>query len=61
MQPPKNPMPEAKVPDLLSGEIARLLMHADRVERREVEALMTRILDGRAAASRMKRPKEVGR
>jgi len=61
MQPPKNPIPEARIPDLLSGEIARLLMHADRVERREVEALVARILDGRAASARIKRPKEVGR
>ena len=36
--------PEAGINDLLTEEIARLMMRADRVERREVDALMTRVL-----------------
>jgi hypothetical protein len=43
------PMPtrsshEAGINDLLNEEIGRLLLRADRVERREVDALMTRVL-----------------
>jgi len=41
---PKRSTREPDIGDLLEGEIARLLMRADRVERREVDALMTRVL-----------------
>lgn len=34
---------EPAVKDLLNEEIARLLMRADRVERHQVEALVTRL------------------
>ncbi|HUK07194.1 MAG TPA: hypothetical protein VLX09_04925 [Stellaceae bacterium] len=39
-----RPAREAGIDDLLTEEIARLLMRADRVERQEVEALMVRTL-----------------
>jgi len=35
---------EPVINDLLDEEIARLLMRADRVQRREVDAVMTRVL-----------------
>jgi len=44
MPEPTRPAREAAIDDLLTEEIARLLMRADRVERREVDALMTRAL-----------------
>ena len=40
---PKKSVPEAGVQELLSDEIGRLVMRADRVERREVEALVMRV------------------
>jgi len=39
-----RPAREAGIDDLLTEEIARLLMRADRVERQEVKALMVRAL-----------------
>jgi hypothetical protein len=39
-----RPAREAGIDDLLTEEIARLLMRADRVERQEVKALMVRTL-----------------
>ena len=40
---PRKPVPEPRIHDLLSDEIGRLVMRADRVERHEVEALVMRI------------------
>jgi len=37
---PKKPVLEPGMEELLSDEIGRLVMRADRVERHEVEALM---------------------
>ncbi|HXP77836.1 MAG TPA: hypothetical protein VN823_27120 [Stellaceae bacterium] len=43
MAQPKRPAPEPGVQELLSDEIGRLVMRADHVEHREVEALVTRV------------------
>lgn len=43
MRQPKKPMPEPGVQELLSDEIGRLVMRADRVERQEIEALVMRV------------------
>lgn len=43
MTQPRKPVREPRVQELLSDEIGRLVMHADRVERHEVEALVTRV------------------
>lgn len=43
MTQPKKPIPEPGMQELLSDEIGRLVMRADRVERREVEALVMRV------------------
>lgn len=43
MTQPRKPVPEPGVRELLSDEIGRLVMRADHVERREVEALVTRV------------------
>ena len=40
---PRKPVPEPRMQELLSDEIGRLVMRADRVERHEVEALVMRI------------------
>jgi len=43
MTQPRKPVPEAGMQELLNDEIGRLVMRADRVERHEVEALVTRV------------------
>jgi len=43
MAPPRKSAPEPGVKELLSEEITHLLMRADHVERREVEALVTKV------------------
>jgi hypothetical protein len=43
MAQPKRPTPELGVNELLSAEITHLLMRADGVERRDVEALVSRV------------------
>jgi hypothetical protein len=43
MAQPKKPAPELGVNELLSAEITHLLMRADGVERRDVEALVSRV------------------
>jgi len=43
MAQPKKPTPELGVNELLSAEITHLLMRADGVERRDVEALVSRV------------------
>ena len=48
MTQPRKPGSEPRVHELLSDEIARLMMRADRVERHEVEALVTRVKAPRA-------------
>jgi hypothetical protein len=40
---PRKLVPEPGVQELLSDEIGRLVMRADRVERHEVEALVMRV------------------
>jgi hypothetical protein len=40
---PKKPAPAPGVQELLSDEIGRLVMRADRVKRHEVEALVMRV------------------
>ncbi len=44
----RKPFPEPGVHELLNDEIARLVMRADGVARREVEALVTRVNGPRA-------------
>lgn len=51
MTQPRKPGSEPRVHELLSDEIARLMMRADRVERHEVEALVSRV-----KAPRIERP-----
>lgn len=41
-------VPEAGMRELLDDEIGRLVMHADRIERHEVEAVVSRVKTGRA-------------
>ena len=43
MAQPRKPAPELGVNELLSAEITHLLMRADGVKRRDVEALVTRV------------------
>jgi hypothetical protein len=43
MTQPKKLVPEPGVQELLSDEIGRLVMRADRVKRHEVEALVMRV------------------
>ena len=43
MTQPRKPVPEVGMQELLNDEIGRLVMRADRVERHEVEALVTRV------------------
>jgi hypothetical protein len=43
MTQPRKPVREADVQELLSDEIGRLVMRADRVERHDVEALLHRV------------------
>ena len=43
MTQPGKPGREPRVHELLSDEIARLMMRADRVERHEIEALVSRV------------------
>ena len=43
MAQPRKPVREPGVQELLSDEIGRLVMRADRVERHDVEALVTRV------------------
>ena len=43
MTQPKKLIPEPGVQELLSDEIGRLVMRADRVKRHEVEALVMRV------------------
>jgi hypothetical protein len=40
---PRKPAPAPGVQELLSDEIGRLVMRADRVKRHEVEALVMRV------------------
>ena len=42
----RRPVPEARVHELLDDEIGRLVMRADRVERHEVEAVVSRVKTG---------------
>ncbi len=43
MTQPRKPAREPGMQELLSDEIGRLVMRADHVERREVEALVSRV------------------
>lgn len=43
MTQPRKPAPEAGMHELLDDEIGRLVMRADHVARREVEALVSRV------------------
>ncbi len=43
MTQPRKPVTEAGMQELLNDEIGRLVMRADRVERHEVEALVTQV------------------
>lgn len=43
MMQPQKPVPEPSIRELLSDEIGRLVMRADRVDRLEVEALVMRV------------------
>lgn len=43
MTQPRKPGSEPRVHELLGDEIARLMMRADRVERHEIEALVSRV------------------
>ena len=43
MTQPRKPGSEPRVHELLDDEIARLVMRADRVERHEIEALVSRV------------------
>jgi hypothetical protein len=49
MTQPRKPAPEPGMHELLNDEIGRLVMRADRVERREVEALVSRVKAPKAA------------
>lgn len=57
---PKEPVPEPGLEELLSDEIGRLAMRADRVERHEVEALVMRVKAPRTeGASRALQPRKM--
>jgi hypothetical protein len=43
MTQPRKPGREPRLHELLSDEIGRLVMRADRVERHEIEALVSRV------------------
>ncbi len=59
MTQPRRPGREAGMQELLSDEIGRLVMRADRVERHEVEALVSRVTTPRAEpAPRGGRPRK---
>jgi hypothetical protein len=55
MTQPRKLTVEPDVRELLSEEIARLLMRADRVERHEVEALVARVRSLSAVAAQADR------
>jgi len=54
MTQPRKPVREAGVQELLSDEIGRLVMRADRVERHQVEALVHRVKVPKCAPTRKK-------
>ena len=54
MTQPRKPVREAGVQELLSDEIGRLVMRADRVERHQVEALVHRVKAPKRAPIRKK-------
>jgi hypothetical protein len=59
MRQPKKPIPEPDVQELLSDEIGRLVMRADRVERHEVEALVMRVKAPRTERALQPRKTEI--